>query len=233
MEQPSIVDSIVQIRSQALNDRLKTVLIIIGVMLIPVIPFLILSNFTEPWADQLQQVEDRPWLFSTVVVALLVVDIVLPLPSTTICTIAGGVLGGFVSTMVCWLGLNLSAALGYFLSYRFGRPFAVKYSNSERLEETAKLVNEMGPWALAICRALPIMAEASVFYVGLYRMDLKRFWPPILLANLFLSFAYCVLGSAAKDQEWFGMAITISIFVPFFAMLSWMWFMKRRSRKAG
>lgn len=113
-----------------------------------------------------------------------------------------------------------------------GRPFAVKYSSEQRLEETAQMINQMGPWALAVCRALPVLAEASVLYVGLYRMNLRKFWPPILVSNLVLAFAYCVLGSAAKDQEWFGTALLIATFVPFFAVLTWIWIM-RRKKKVG
>lgn len=200
----------------------------------PVIPFLILSSYIEPWAEQLLEgrlFEDQPVIFSIVVVTLLVVDIVLPLPSTIICTVSGGVLGGFVSTLVCWTGLNLSAGLGYYLSMYLGRPFAVRHTNPDRMAETADLINRMGPWALAVCRALPVLAEASVLYVGLYRMKLKYFWPPILIANLILAIAYCVLGSAAREQEWFGTAIGIATFVPFFAVLTWMWLMKRKKRR--
>lgn len=209
-------------------------MIIIGVLLVPVIPFFILSGYIDPWADQLLEgtlFKDQPVLFGLVVVALLVVDIVLPLPSTIICTVSGGVFGGFLATIICWIGLNLSAGVGYYLSMYLGRPFAVRYTNPDRMEETADMINRMGPWALAICRALPVLAEASVLYVGLYRMKLRYFWPPILISNLLLAFAYCVLGSAAKEQKWFGTAILIATFVPFFAVVTWICVMKWKKRR--
>lgn len=170
----------------------------------------------------------HPLRFGGAVIGLLIVDIGLPIPSSVVCTLAGGVFGSFTGTLVCWLGLNLSALTGYLLAKYIGPTLTSRLTSPEQLKETAQLVDRLGPWALALCRAVPLLAEASVLYAGLYQMNVRKFWPPILGANLGIAIAYCVLGDLASQQEWIAVALAISISVPVLVMVSWIWVVRKK-----
>lgn len=195
-------------------------------------PFLAFSSQLEPWI--VQQVEgpslsERPLYFGLAVAFLLIADILLPIPSSLVCTLAGSVLGSFAGTLVCWVGLNLSALFGYFLARWFGQPFVNRFSDEAKVAEAERMVNRFGTWGLALCRALPVLAEASVLFVGLYNMSFRRFWPPVVAANLGIAISFCVLGDIAKDQEWLAIALAVSVAIPVALILSWSWIAKKKS----
>ena len=218
-----------------MNDRWKIAIVLICVLLVPILPFIILSGYVEPWAADFVEstwLTEQPLLFAITVVGLLVSDILLPIPSSLVCLFTGSFLGSWLGTLVCWLGMNLSSLIGYILASRFGPKIVVKISSRERIAEAAAWVNHIGPWALAICRAVPVLAEASVLFVGLYKMNPRKFWPPVIAANLGVSIAYCVLGDIARQQEWLALAMAISLALPILAIITWN-YLRRRKPKSG
>ena len=211
---------------EPLSSRWKLAILIVCVLLIPIVPFLVFANQLEPWAQKLIEADwlvENPVKFSFLVIGLLIVDLLMPIPSSVVCTVAGGVLGSIPAVFVCWLGLNLSALLGYVLSSWFGPRTIERFSSVEQISATVAWVDRFGPWGLVVCRSLPVLAEASVFFVGLHSMKPKRFWPPVICANMAIAIAYCTMGGFAAQQGWFVPAVTISIAVPVTAMLMWAW----------
>lgn len=218
---------------EPLNSRWKFALLIVCVLLIPIVPFLVWANQLEPWIEQWIEskwLKENPIQFSLAVVGLLVVDLLLPVPSSVVCTLAGAILGSIMGVLVCWIGLNLSALLGYLLSRWLGPRFVKKFSSEETIAETISWVERFGPWGLVVCRSLPVLAEASVFFVGMHSMQSKRFWPPVVFANLGISITYCTMGGFAAEQGWFVTAVAIAIAAPVIAMLSWGWSVRSRQQ---
>ena len=209
---------------EPLNSRWKFAILIVCVLLIPIVPFLACANQLEPWVQEWIEADwlgGNALLFSLAVVGLLVVDLLMPIPSSVVCTLAGAVLGSVGGVLVCWLGLNLSALVGYVLSRWLGPRFVARFSSEETIAETITWVERFGPWGLVVCRSLPVLAEASVFFVGMHSMQPKRFWPPVIFANLGISIAYCTMGRFAAEQGWFVTAVAIAIAVPVLAMIGW------------
>lgn len=214
------------------NKATQISLVLVAILLVPVIPFLLFGETIEPWIDtQLANPvwESSPFYTSLAVIGCLVADIFLPIPSSNVCTFAGRLLGGFTGTLVCWIGLNLSCAAGYYLAYWFGWPLAKKLSSEQSLKEMEDYVQQFGSGTLILFRAVPVLAEASVVLMGIYRLPALRFWPPVLAANLGLAFAYASLGEYASEKGWFGLAMSIAFALPAGLLVAW-WIWRQRAQ---
>jgi len=202
----------------------RLLLLIVGVLLIPTIPFLLMGSWFEPWLESLLDGSildtSLPVAFASVV-GILSVDILLPIPSSAVCTFAGKQLGAFTGTAACWIGLNISACIGYWIGAKFGRPIAVRFSDQQTLTKLEELDKRSSIVCLVVCRSLPIIAEASVLLMGMKHLPQKLFWPAVLLSNLGIASALCWLGSFSAKANWFPLALGISVAIPLLFILFW------------
>ncbi len=173
-------------------------------------------------------IENR-WWTGLAIIAGLTVDILLPVPSSVLLVFAGRAFGGWGGAAVGWLGLNLSAAVGFWISRRFGQRIVERFSSRADVEDFELLDAKAGWWALVACRPLPILAEASVIFAGLSDMRASRFWPPILFANGIIAILYGMLGDYAARQQWFVTAVVVSMVLPALFIVAWRW--KQRVRR--
>lgn len=200
--------------------------IVIVVLLVPLIPFLLLGHWLEPWIEaQLSDVSAsaNPWWTAVAIVLGLAVDILLPIPSSVLLVFAGRSFGGWSGAAVGWLGLNLSAAVGFWGSRRFGQPIVERFSSSADVGGFESIDARIGWWSLVACRPLPILAEASVIFAGLSEMRARRFWPPIIFANGIIAALYAMLGDYAARQQWFSAAVIASMVLPLLFIVVWRW----------
>lgn len=199
---------------------------IVVVLMIPLIPFLVLGHWLEPLIESqfsdVSTVENR-WWTALVIISGLTVDILLPIPSSVLLVFAGRCFGGLCGAAVGWLGLNLSAAVGFWLSRRFGQPIVERFSSRADVDDFELYDARAGWWALVACRPLPILAEASVIFAGLSSMTALRFWPPIIFANGIIALLYAIVGDYAARQQWFVTAVVVSMVLPLLFIMFWRW----------
>ena len=192
----------------------QTIAIISLCLLVPLVPFLF---FHEAIENRVQSFVENPPSYEVVfavVVGLLSTDIFLPIPSSMVSTLAGTILPVEIALVASWIGLNLSAIVGFVTGRFFGRSAAIRFSNSESLQQMETLTNRYGIVILVLTRALPILAEAAVLFVATNKMPWRRFMLPIVLSNLGIAIAYSLFGSIAKEQEWIVVALAISVAFP-------------------
>lgn len=194
--------------------------------MVPLVPFLLLGHWLEPLIESqfsdAATVSNR-WWTGLVIILGLTVDILLPIPSSVLLVFAGRTFGGLVGAAVGWLGLNLSAAVGFWISRRFGQSIVARFSSRADVDDFALLDAKVGWWSLVACRPLPILAEASVIFAGLSDMRGHRFWPPIIFANGILALLYGMLGDYAARQQWFVTAVVVSMVLPALAIIFLRW----------
>jgi len=75
---------------------------------------------------------------------------------------------------------------------------------------------------LAGTRGLPVLAEATILLSGVYQMTNKKFWPPVLAANLVVAAAYSALGYYASQHDRLGLALLVSVVVPLLILALWL-----------
>ncbi len=206
------------------SSQLAPILMIAIALLIPIVPFVMFGAWMEStviaWLEQ-SLVSAQPLTVSAVTTGLLAADILLPIPSSVVCTWAGRALGAIPGLAVNWIGLNLSCVIGYWLGRVFGPPLANRLAKAEMIETLQNFHGTTDAWTLTICRAIPVLAEASVLLAGLQRMPARRFYPPVIAANLGIAIAYSVLGSFSTEHGWFPAAVAISCALPLILLSTW------------
>jgi uncharacterized membrane protein YdjX (TVP38/TMEM64 family) len=187
------------------------------VLAIPLIPFGLFAWLNPGWEEQVAEwgksAESR-WVSAAVIVGLLTSDIFLPIPSSVLCTAAGWQFGIFLGTLIAWLGMSLGAVLGFALAKTIGSPLVAWLTTPKELARAGELTQQLGPWLLAIARGIPVVAEASVLFVGLHQMTWRVFLPPVLISNLILAIVYAVFGRVAEEYQLLPLAIGVSILAP-------------------
>ncbi|MCA9174239.1 MAG: VTT domain-containing protein [Planctomycetales bacterium] len=187
---------------------------ILGLLVVLLIPFLAFGAQFELWAERWRQQPPGPAATFGLMVGLLSTDILLPIPSSAVSTLAGGELGWQLGTAASWLGMTLGAILGFVLARRWGRGFAAWMSSDEDLERMQHATRRYGGAALVLARGVPLLAEASVLLFGAHGMAWRQFLPPILLSNLGIALAYSVFGDIARQHEWLPLALGVAVGLP-------------------
>ena len=201
-------------------------------LLIPIGPFLLFGDQLEDWTTRLFEQEwlaSRPSLTGLLIIASLTSDILLPIPSSAICTLAGRLLGTVSGTVVCWLGLNGSTWIGYFLGSRFGWPVAHWLCSRESLHSAENKIQKWGVWPIVALRGFPVLAEASVLIAGVYRFPARLFWPPVLVANLGIALSFVAIGEISSHYGWFSLALPISLGLPIAWLVMWLFIWKPKN----
>lgn len=166
------------------------------------VPFVVLGEERALALTQ-QLVDGAGSALAAALVAVLALDVVLPVPSSWVATLSGGALGFWAGLVVNWLGLNLGCALGYVLGRRVGHAGARRMLGAAQLERIAASFERYGAWSIPLLRAVPVLAEASVITAGCLRLSPARFWAASLSANLGVAAVYAWAGAMAlRGASW-------------------------------
>lgn len=197
-----------------MRELFRTLPLMCAVLLVPIIPFLFFGGRFEDWLRGVA--EDPPSVPATMalVIGLLSTDILLPIPSSVVSTMAGWQLGWWRGTLATWSGMNLGAIIGFALARKWGQPFALWFSKAEDLERMRAVSHEYGPLVLVLTRGMPVFAEASVLISGIHQLSWRRFLPAVVLSNLGIALAYSAFGDYAEQHQWLPLALGVSVAVP-------------------
>jgi uncharacterized membrane protein YdjX (TVP38/TMEM64 family) len=190
---------------------------VVVALLVPIVPFLGFGDALDQRISNWLDPPPSPAVIAAGTVGVLSLDVLLPVPSSLVSTIAGAQLGIVVGTAITWLGMTFGALLGFGLARLLGRPLAERFSDAEDLSRMDRLAATHGAWILVMTRALPVLAEAAVLVLGTTLLDWRRFLPPVVLSNLGIAAVYAVLGHYARQQEALPLALAASIAVPVLA----------------
>ncbi|HSG54406.1 MAG TPA: VTT domain-containing protein, partial [Paracoccaceae bacterium] len=115
-----------------------------------------------------------------VAVALLILDLILPIPTSAIMAALGMIYGPLLGGTIAGLGSIVAGLTGYGLCRALGRPMALWLSGAGGLRRGQEIFDgPLGGWLIALSRWLPILPEVLACLAGVSRM---RF--PVFLAAL-------------------------------------------------
>jgi uncharacterized membrane protein YdjX (TVP38/TMEM64 family) len=200
--------------------------LVLGVIALVLLPLFVLGFGFEDQVGQMIERTVEPVTFAVATIVVLAGDVLLPVPSSLVNTLAGSRLGIIVGTLVAWLGMNLGAIIAFALARTLGRPIVTRFTNPADLASLEQLADRRGNGLLVVTRALPVLAEATVLLVGSLGVSWRAFLPPVLLANLGLALAYAVLGALAYEHGLLSIALVASVVVPLLATFVARLFMK-------
>lgn len=194
-------------------------MVILAVLAVPLVPFALLGDQFEAAIERWLSAERYTGLIAAATVGLLASDVILPVPSSFVSTLAGAKLGIVAGTAASWLGMTIGAAVAFVLARWLGRPLARRLAHRRDVAQLEALGDRLGASILVTMRALPVLAEASVLAVGVMGVSWRRFWPAVSLANLGIALAYSLLGAYSVARGEVLPALLASIALPLAATL--------------
>jgi uncharacterized membrane protein YdjX (TVP38/TMEM64 family) len=190
------------------------------------VPFILLEGRMDALVQQTLQSNTSLVLITLAVIAFLLADIVLPIPSSFVLTTTGFLLGIEWGTVVGFIGLTCASLGGYALGRYAGGPVAKRVVGRAQLERFADLSQRYGDVLLVAFRAMPVLAEATTILAGISRMPLPRFLIVTSIGNSVVALVYAWIGAVSASQSSFLLASVASIVLPVLIVLA----MRRAAR---
>lgn len=192
-------------------------LILVSLMIVCTIPIILFSDQRQSMIAELVAGEsgiEFSYRFAALIVGLFSLDILLPVPASVLCAVAGRTFGVAIGTLLCWAGLNIAAAIGFYGARMLGWPLAKRFSTECDLRIVANQLDRFGVWPLVVLRPVPVLAEASVLLLGAYRYPQGKFWPAVIGANLLMALVFVALGDWFEKSGQFWIGLLISSLMP-------------------
>lgn len=187
------------------------VLLLIGI----IVPFLV-------WGQQFDAVLSlegaRRWMegYGTWAwaagIALLIADIVLPIPGTVVMSALGWMYGWWLGGLIATAGSFASGLIAYVLCRWLGRPVARRLAGEDGLQRGEALFARNGGWLVVLSRWMPVLPEAVACLAGLAKMRWSTFVLSLACGSLPLGFAFAAIGDLGHASP--GWAIALSALVP-------------------
>jgi uncharacterized membrane protein YdjX (TVP38/TMEM64 family) len=200
------------------NKVFRQITVIVLALSVPIIPFVIIGELPgERW---LSAVDGNAWLFGVTASGLLVLDILLPIPSSIVGTFLGARLGFWSGFLFTWTGLVAGNLIGFsiarFASSRF-RSWLPPFP-----ETTTQAV-------VFLSRPVPVVAEAVAFAAGTTLMHPARFFLLSASGNGIYAAVLCGNGAMLLPDSLAGPGLIIPMLLPVLAWLVWQAIDKRRN----
>jgi uncharacterized membrane protein YdjX (TVP38/TMEM64 family) len=207
----------------------RPLLIVTLVLAAPVVPFLLVGDRLESWFTAMFDPPPSATALWWMVAGVMASDVLLPVPSSMVSTLAGAQLGIVGGTSASWIGMTAGAMLAFGLARRFGRSLALRLVAAEDLDRLDRLALRLGPGLIVLTRAVPVLAEASVLLLGINQLAWRRFLPALLASNLGIALAYAAFGDLAGEHAWLPLALGISLAAPLALLALARWWLARRA----
>ena len=144
------------------------------------------------WIEQAQEAD--PIYAALLVVGLLLVDLFIAVPSTTVVLAGGYFLGPIYGALAAATGLLLAGVVGYAISRRYGDilvNFLIR--DEEQRAEAIETFRTYGGVVILVSRAMPLLPESCACMAGMTRMPFGKF----LLLWCISTVPYAVIASYA------------------------------------
>ena len=144
------------------------------------------------------------WWAAVGLSALLAGDLVLPVPSSVLMTLAGALFGTWAGALISFSGAMIGALSGFYLCRRLGRKVFERMIGPQEAARVERVMEQYGVWAILLSRSVPMMTEAVSCLAGLSRLPGTTF---ILLAAagtapLCLAYAWAGSRTGSGVQSW-------------------------------
>ncbi len=168
--------------------------------------------------------DPSPWLerggWAAVVVGtgLLIVDVVLPVPSSVIMVANGAIFGIVLGSILSLIG-SVGAAMVGFLIGRRGGSLLSRIVTPAEIDQANRLLDRWGLLAIIVTRAVPLLAETMAIIAGTSRLEWRRVLVAVIVGAIPASILYAVTGALAS-----GFASGVAVFVAVIVLAGVFWF---------
>jgi uncharacterized membrane protein YdjX (TVP38/TMEM64 family) len=163
--------------------------------------FLILFFLVEALGISLL-VDPTPWLkqggfwAAALGVALLIADVLLPVPSSLVMVAHGALFGVVVGTLLSLLGSTGAAVFGFWIGRRGGKLLERLVTAEERARAN-RLLERWGTLAIVVTRPIPLLAETVAIMAGASPLGWGRTTLAAFAGSLPPALLYALTGASA------------------------------------
>lgn len=132
------------------------------------------------WLEQAMTVS--PWIVGLIIVALMLIDLFIAIPTLSLTILSGFFLGLELGIFYSTLGMLGAGTMGYVIS-RFHGDKLLKFVTKDeaQIEEMRRLFTQFGQFSLMLCRAAPMLPEVTSCLAGVTRMP---FWKYMIFYSI-------------------------------------------------
>lgn len=132
------------------------------------------------WLEQAMTVS--PWIVGLIIVALMLIDLFIAIPTLSLTILSGFFLGLELGVFYSTLGMIGAGTMGYVISRFHGDKLLRFVTKDEaQIEEMRRLFTQFGPFSLMLCRAAPMLPEVTSCLAGVTRMP---FWKYMIFYSI-------------------------------------------------
>lgn len=158
------------------------------------------------------------------VIGLLIVDIVVPIPSSVVMVLAGAVFGAVNGAILSLVGSLGCSVIGFELTRRFGRRASARLVGEDEIARLEGTFARHGAGAVFVTRPLPVVKETMSVVAGLSGMKRRTYLVAAAAGTIPEAVLYAYAGSASRQMGNLMPAVLILMAV---AAAGWMF--RRRS----
>jgi uncharacterized membrane protein YdjX (TVP38/TMEM64 family) len=158
------------------------------------------------------------------VVALLALDVFLPIPSSVIMVLSGALFGIVPGAMLALVGSISGEWLGFELVRRYGPPMATALIGEDEVPKFNRFFDRHGVMAIIVTRPLPIVMETMSVVAGLSRMTRRAFLAASLAGTAPIVLVYAYAGAASREA---GSLVPAVVILAVVIGGGWLWYRSR------
>ena len=161
---------------------------------------------------------------AVLIVALLALDVFLPIPSSVVMVLSGAAFGVPFGAALALVGSIAGEWLGFELVRRYGRRMSAAMIGDEELERFQRFFARHGVAAVVVTRPLPIVMETMSLVAGLSGMKRSAFLTASLVGTVPIVLVYAYAGAFSREAGSMVPAIVILVAV---TGAGWLWYRSR------
>jgi uncharacterized membrane protein YdjX (TVP38/TMEM64 family) len=211
----------------------KLALVIAALVLLILTPYFVWGDrldayFASPeYQRWLVSVKPYAWLMG---IALLIGDLVLPIPTPPVMATLGTLYGSLVGGLIASAGSVLAGLTAYGLARGFGHRGIRLLADDDELARFRAFFDSWGTAGIIASRALPVVPEIMTLLAGAARMHFGRFLLSLVVGSLPVGLLLAWAGARAGSSSDLLLVLTL---VPAGLWCVYLALMSRRSRRVA
>jgi uncharacterized membrane protein YdjX (TVP38/TMEM64 family) len=201
---------------------IRLALILVALAAAIILPFLLWGEDIERLAPDLLSGADTRLLIAGIGVALLVTDLVLPIPSSIVSVTLCLLLGPLLGALAVALGMLGGFLCGYLLGRLLPRAALRRWVGAELWDAVSRRAADSGALWIMASRPVPVLAEATAVIAGSLGVPFPTALAAALASSLGVAACYGVAAAAGLSVGGFWLAFAASMLLS--ALL---WFLSR------
>lgn len=165
--------------------------------------------------SELQDITGSRVVVGCMIALFLALDLVLPVPSSVVMTVSGGMLGMVTGAAVAFAGSMVSALIGFGLCRLFGRRAFARLVGEKDTSRIEEFFETYGAWAIILSRSVPMLTEVISCLAGLSPMSARRFTLLTVAGTLPVCLVYAWVGATAGSaRTGIAWALLVAFIIP-------------------